>query len=106
MKKVTLLVVLLCLALVLPSMAFGKTHRINFLNDAVINGTNLDAGRYKMELNGDSEALFYDGKDLIATVKVEIAPIGDATPNSVTQMADGTVIEIRLKDQRIILARM
>ena len=102
MKKVSILVILLCVALVLPSAAFGKTHRVEFHNDAVINGTTLDAGRYKMELNGDNEALFYDGKDLVAKTRVKVEPLGSATPNSVTQMTDGTVVEIRLKDQRII----
>ncbi len=103
MKKMSFLVVLVCLALLIPSTAFGKTHRVQFMNDAVINGTTLDAGRYKMELNGDNEALFYDGKDLIAKAKVEVQPIGNATPNSVAQKSDGTVIEIRLKNEKVVL---
>ena len=102
MKKLSILVILLCLALILPSAAFGKTHRVEFHNDAVINGTNLDAGRYKMELNGDNEALFYDGKELVAKTKVRVEPIGDSTPNSVSQMRDGRVVEIRLKHQKVI----
>jgi hypothetical protein len=102
MKRISVLVILLCLALLIPSTAFGKTHRVQFMNDAVINGTTLDAGRYKVEVNGDNEALIYSGKELIAKAKVEVQPLGDATPNSVAQKADGTVIEIRLKDQKIV----
>lgn len=103
MKKVSFLVILVCLALLIPSTAFGKTHRVQFMSDAVINGTTLDAGKYKMELNGDNEALFYSGKEVIAKATVEVKPIGDATPNSVAQKSDGTVIEIRLKNERIVL---
>jgi hypothetical protein len=103
MKKLSVLVILLCLALLVPSTAFGKTHRVQFMSDAVINGTTVDAGRYKMELNGDNEALFYSGKDLIAKAKVEVKPIGNSTPNSVAQKADGTVIEIRLKNEKVVL---
>ncbi len=105
MKRIGFIVILLCLALLIPSSAFGKTHRVQFVADAVINGSTLDAGRYKMELDGDGQALFYDGKNVVAKAQVRVEPIGDATPNSVTQMSDGTVVEIRLKDQRVVIVK-
>ena len=104
MKRATLFAVIFLIAtLIAPSALLAKTHRVEFLNTAVINGVELEPGKYKVEINGENMAEIYDGKELLTKVKVEIQPIGRSTPNSISQKADGTVTEIRLKDEKVVL---
>ena len=102
-KVTTLLLVLILGLIVLPSGMFAKDHRVEFPSKAVVNGTELEAGKYKLRLTSEDTAEFYSGKELLATSKVEIKPIGTATPNSVSIKRDGRLVEIRLKNERIVL---
>jgi len=104
MKKLTTLLFALVLGLVvLPSALNAKDHRVEFPSKAIVNGTELDAGRYKVRLISEDTAEFYSGKNLVATAKVEIKPIGNATPNSISMKRDGRLVEIRLDNERVVL---
>jgi hypothetical protein len=104
-KKSVFTLGIICLVLSLITVGvFAKSHRVEFLQKAVINGVEIEPGKYTMKMNGDNQVEFYSGKALVATAKAELQPIGDATPNSVIHKADGTVTEIRLKNERVVIA--
>jgi competence protein ComGC len=104
MNKLTVMLLVLILGLiVVPSAMYAKDHRIEFPSKAIVNGTELEAGKYKLRLTSEETAEFYSGKELVATSKVEIMPIGAATPNSVSIKRDGRLVEIRLEDERVVL---
>ena len=103
MKKLTSIALVVLIACVLTSgVALGKSHKVEFLVKAVINGVEISPGKYKLEVNGDNMAEIYKGKDLLVSAKVEILPLGKAYPNSVSQKSDGRVTEIRLKKERVV----
>jgi hypothetical protein len=82
----------------------GKAHQVELLKASTINGVELGAGIYKLEINGDNEAELYRDGELLLKAKVEVKPLGGSIPNSVRQMADGTIKEIRLKNERVVFA--
>jgi hypothetical protein len=75
---------------------------VQFLTKAVINGVEISPGTYKLEMNGDNTVEIYNGKELLISAKVEVLPLGNAYPNSVSQKSDGRVTEIRLKKERVV----
>lgn len=101
--------VLFCLVLILvalvPAQAFAgqDSHRIEFRKDVVVNGISVAAGKYKLVL-GDEGAEIYAKNELIVKAKVEVLPLGDLMPNTVSANRDGEVIEIRLKKSRVLFA--
>lgn len=88
--------------LVSSGVALAKSHKVEFLSKAVINGVELDPGTYKLELNGDNKVEIYKGKELLVSAQVKVLPLGNVYPNSVSQKTDGTVVEIRLKKERVV----
>jgi len=102
-KKLAITTLVIFVACALSSgVALAKSHKVEFLNKAVINGVELSPGKYKLELNGDSTVEIYKGKELLVSAKVEVLPLGKAYPNSVSQKSDGRVTEIRLKKERVV----
>lgn len=103
MKKLAIITLVILIACVLSSgVALAKSHKVQFLNKAVINGVEIQPGTYKLEMNGDSKVEIYKGKNLLVSAKVEVLPLGKAYPNSVSQKTDGRVTEIRLKKERVV----
>jgi len=102
-KKLAIITLVILIACVLSSgVALAKSHKVQFLNKAVINGVEIQPGTYKLEMNGDSKVEIYKGKNLLVSAKVEVLPLGKAYPNSVSQKTDGRVTEIRLKKERVV----
>ena len=65
-----------------------------------INGTQLEAGKYKLELTDSGEAIVYKRGKRITSTPVEVKPLPKgSTRNSVTYKQDGTIKEVRLKKQ-------
>jgi len=56
------------------SIASAKSYTVNVLQPAVLGGTELKAGEYKLEINGDKVQLKNGGRRVEATVKVETTP--------------------------------
>jgi hypothetical protein len=100
---ITALAVIVACAL-LSGVAFAKSHKVEFRMKAVINGVELEPGTYKLEVNGDNKVDIYKGKELVVSAEVEILPLGNVYPNSVSQSSDGKVKEIRLKKERVVFA--
>ena len=103
MKKnlVTVSIVLLTLTLLI-SVAFSASHRVEILRAANVNGVELKPGNYQLKMADENTAEIYKGKRLVVTAKVELAPLGNATPGSVSQGVDGNVREIRLKQEKVV----
>lgn len=89
-----------------PSSALAKTHDFTLSQTAKINGTTLEAGKYKLELTGDTEAHIYKGNELVTKAPVEVKELKNGnTQASVLQDASGNVMEIRLKKQVVVFVR-
>jgi len=88
------------------SSASAQSRNFELYRDATINGATLEAGKtYRMELNGDTEALIYRNKTLVATAQVEVKPLtAGQNPNSVSLGSDGTLLAIRTKNKMVIFA--
>lgn len=65
-------ILLLCATLTM-AIATASTHRIVFYEDATLNGKQLKAGEYKMEIDGDKISLKKGKTSVDASVKVEQA---------------------------------
>jgi len=99
----------IALALVLALAAtplLAKTHNFTLYQDGKINGTALEAGKYKLELNGDNEALIYRGKELVTKAPVEVKPRKNGSSSgSVLLDAKGNILEVRTKNQVVVFVR-
>jgi len=83
-------------------VAFSAAHRVEFMRAATVNGVELKPGNYQLTMTDETTAEIYRGKKLLVKAKVEIQPLGGATPGSVSQGVDGKVREIRLKTEKIV----
>lgn len=82
---------------------WAKGHSFRLIKEGHINDTYLAPGPYKLQLDGDSNALIYRGKKLVMKARVEVKPLkNDRIRGSVLQTADGTIREIRLKEQVVV----
>jgi hypothetical protein len=86
------------------SPALAATHTFKLFRDGKVNGTTLEPGKYKLELNGD-EAKIYQGKTLVTTSPVEVKQNGKNSRASVLQDADGNIIEVRTKKKIVVFVR-
>ena len=95
----------LVLALATGSL-WAAPHKFKLHRGATLNGTELQAGSYELELNGEGEALIYRNGKMVTKARVTTKPLsnGDA-PSSVLQAADGSLREIRLKEQVVVFVR-
>ena len=102
MKKrvITAMIALLAITL-LTGLAFSA-HRVEIMRSASVNGVELKPGNYKIEMTDENTAQIFKGKKLVVTAKVDVMPLGGATPGSVSQGTDGKVREIRLKNERVV----
>lgn len=99
----------IALALVLALAAtplLAKTHNFTLRNTGKINDTTLEPGKYKLELNGDSEALIYRGKELVTKAAVEVKPLTNSrSSGSVLLDAKGNILEVRTNKQVVVFVR-
>lgn len=102
MRATTLSLLVLLVSTLPAATVLADGHRIELLKAGTINGVNLKAGQYQLILNEQEEAEIYRRKELLVTAKVEVLPIGTGTPDSISQNRDGTVKEIRLKEERVV----
>lgn len=99
----------IALALVLALTAtpvLAKTDDFTLSQSGKINGTALEPGKYKLELNGDNEALIYRNKELVTKARVELKPLQNSRASgSVLFDAQGNVLEVRTKKQVVVFVR-
>jgi hypothetical protein len=107
MRRLAAVLVLAALVgLTAASPVWAKAYTFKLHRAGSINGTQLAAGMYQLELNGQEEAVISRNGERIATTRVEVKPLSNGTSGgSVLQAADGSIREIRLKDQVVVLAR-
>lgn len=87
------------------SPVLAKTHSFKLSREAKINGTQLDRGTYKLELNGNGEALIYRNKKLVTKAAVKVKPRMNGERYEVVFDTDGNILEVRTKEQTIVFVR-
>lgn len=101
---VTLLLALV--AALAASPLWAKSHSFKLLKDGSINGTQLAPGTYKLELNGQNEAVIYRDGEMVVKAQVEVRPANSVVRGgSVLQAADGSIREIRLNSSVVVFLR-
>ena len=107
MRKLFTATLIIALAAALAaSPLLAKDHSFKLLRDSSINGTDLKAGTYKLELSGDNEALIYRNGEMVVKARVEVKPLANGQRSrSVLLAEDGSVREIRLSDKVVVFVR-
>jgi len=105
MRKTSVLVISFLLVAVLTGyiLAAKDTEKITFHQRGVVNGVYLKPGTYQVKLNGDNIVEIFRGKELLVSVQVKVEPLGRSIPKSISQKKDGTVKEIRLAKERLVI---
>lgn len=99
-------VALVLLATLAASPVLAKAHSFTLPRDGSINGTALEQGKYKLELNGDNEAMIYQGDEMVAKAQVEVKPLANsASKGTVLIGANGDILEVRLNKQVVVFVR-
>lgn len=98
-------IALTLVTVLVASPALAKTHSFELDRGFSINGTQLGAGTYKLELNGNGGALIYKGRNQVAEAQVEVRPRSKSGQRAVILAADGAISEIRLKNQVVVFIR-
>ena len=83
----------LCLATVSFALGSAETHRITLFQNSLVNGTELKAGEYKLEVLGDKIVLKSGKVKVEASAKLESSNSKYNT-NSVLYKNDGGKFEI------------
>jgi len=102
MKATVTILVTLILVGGIVSDILAESHRIEVLREVQINGVKIKPGKYQLTLIGDHTAELHKGKNLLVKAQVETAPLSGATPNSISQSTEGTLVEIRLSNQKVV----
>ena len=89
------------------SPALAKGHSFKLHRDATINGSQLKGQKtYRLELNGNDEALIYRNHTLVATAPVEVKPITNGTARTAVVLdSEGTVLEIRTRKHVVVFVQ-
>jgi len=93
------------LILALSICAFAGNGKISLMSPGTVNGTQLQAGDYKLGWNaeGDNVQLSIAGNGVKMTVPASIAPSSVKLQDSVVKATDGTIQEIHLGGKNLIL---
>lgn len=101
----------LAIALVAVLMAapvLAKVHTFDLRQNARLNGTELVAGTYKLELGDDGTATIYNshGKSPVTTAAVKVKPVKSGTSRaSVLLDSQGNILEIRTGKEIVVIVR-
>jgi len=98
--KVLVLFFVSCLTL-FPLL--GKTYRFELVKTTALNGVDLRAGIYTLEINStQTRAEIYNRGKLAVTAQVEVKPLGNSTRETVLIGRDGTLSEYRSSREKIL----
>ena len=86
-----------------PSL-WAATHNFKLPAESTISGIQLRPGKYRVDLDGNEATIYQRGK-VVARARVEVKEGRPVHRNSIVRKADGTVLEIRLKNQTIVFPR-
>ena len=105
MRKQSVSVVTLLFGLALwfavPASAM-KMYSFTLGHSGSINGTQLEAGTYKLELTDSGEAIVYQRGERIISTPVEVEPLLKSFARNSILIIDGAIKEIRLKKQVVV----
>lgn len=85
----------------------AKTHTFKLSQDARLNGTELAAGTYKLELGDDGTAAVYNShsKTPVTTATVKVKQSKNRSAASVLIDAEGNIVEIRTGKEIVVFVR-
>jgi len=93
-------------AILAASPLWAKAHSFKLIKSASINGTELRPGNYKVEMNGENEAVISRDGRVVVTARAQTRPASTTdVPGSVVLAADGNVKEICLKGLVVVFVR-
>ena len=104
MRKLYGVAMVALLAAVFTSTAVAKTHSFTVASDSAAANIQLEKGRYKIEIDGN-QATIIQRNVVIGQVQVEVRKAKVQNPGTVLLAADGTIKEIRLKNQVVTIVR-
>ena len=91
-------------AVVFSTTALGATHVFKLTDETTVAGIQLEKGKYQLELEGNQASIIQKGK-VVAKARVEVKNTKPQNPNSILRAADGSLLEIRLKDRVVVFVR-
>jgi len=93
-------------AVLAASPVLAKSHSFTLAKDARLNGTELAAGNYKLELGDDGTATIYNShqKAPVATATVQVKPAKNSKA-SVLIDGQGNLVEIRTGKEIVVFVR-
>jgi class 3 adenylate cyclase len=84
----------------------AKPHSFKLYQDAMINGTRLNRGSYRLEPYGSDKVLIYRNKDLVTKAPVKVKPLKKGTTRSSVRLdSKGNVREVRTKKEVVVFLR-
>jgi len=95
-------------AVLAASPVLAKAHTFTLSQDARLNGTELAAGTYKLELSDDGQAAIYNThqKSPVTTAKVKVTPLKSGVNRaSVVLDQKGNILEIRTGKEIVVFVR-
>ena len=105
MRKLYITAVVVALATAVFSVsALAATGSFTLNSESSLAGVQLQKGKYNIKIDGDQATIVQKGK-VVAEVRVEVRTAKVRNPGSVLRAADGSVLEIRLKNQVVTIAR-
>lgn len=101
MRKIIGIVILLALSI----SAFAATGNMSLISAGKLNGTQLNAGTYKLswEGQGDKVQVNIIGKGVKMTVPATIVASDTKLQDSVVKNSDGTIQEVRFGNKNLIV---
>ncbi len=99
----TAFVTMLMVSVLGPSL-WAATHNFKLHFESTISGIQLRPGKYRVDLDGNEATIYQRGK-VVARARVEVKEGRPVQRNSIVKKADGTILEIRLKNQTIVFPR-
>lgn len=92
-------------AVLAASPVLAKAHNFTLHRDARLNGTELPAGTYKLELGDDGKATIYNShqRSPVTTAKVQVKQSKNRA--SVLIDAQGNLVEIRTGKEIVVFVR-
>ena len=104
MRKLYAIAMVVLLAAVFTSTAVAKTHSFTVGSDSSAANLQLDRGTYKIKIDGN-QATIIQNNEVVGKVQVEVRKVKVQNPGTVLLAADGTIKEIRLKNQVVTIVR-
>lgn len=99
----TAFIAMLMVSVLSPSL-WAATHKFELHAESTISGIQLRPGKYRIDLDGNEATIYQKGK-VVALARVEIIEGKPVHRNSIARKVDGTILEIRLKNQTIVFPR-